>query len=378
MKFGVYVHIPFCRQKCLYCDFPSYTNQDYLFHEYTTALCREIAGQGGVLSANAVDTIYIGGGTPTILPIEFLVKIVDCLRSNLKIDSDAEISIESNPGTVDKEKLLILKKSGVNRISFGVQAFSDRLLQTIGRIHSAAEAVQAVETAQNTGFTNINIDLMYGLPGQSVENFCDSLTQAAALCVNHISVYGLKVEKDTPFDRLMNNGVLELPEEETEDDMYEYVNRVLPQHKFVRYEISNYAKKGKECRHNLKYWHYQPYVGVGAAAHSFVGGQRLANTADIEEYIRLSAAGRPATVFREKSDRDISMAEFAFLALRTARGLKFSEFAAYFRQDFLDSYGNVVNKLVKQQLINLNADGIHLTAAGMKFGNVVFTAFLPD
>lgn len=378
MKLGVYVHIPFCKQKCLYCDFPSYTGLDHLYQEYTTALCREIAGQGGVLSGNIVDTIYIGGGTPTILPGELLAKIVNCLQSNFKIEPTAEISIEANPGTVDREKLLVLKKSGINRISFGIQTFSARLLPVIGRIHSTDEAVQAVKIAQSIGLNNINIDLMYGLPGQNIEMLQESIIQAAGLDVAHVSVYGLKVEPGTPFAKLMDDGELALPQEETEETMYDLVNQLLPQHNFMRYEISNYAKEGKECRHNLKYWRYQPYVGVGAAAHSFIAGQRLANTANVADYMRLAAVGKTAAVFREKPDTATSRAEFAFLALRTVNGLIFEEFNAYFQQDFMKYYGKVVDKLVKQQLISLQTDGIYLTPTGMKYGNIVFAAFLPD
>jgi oxygen-independent coproporphyrinogen-3 oxidase len=378
MKIGLYIHIPFCQQKCLYCDFPSHANLVHLYQPYITALCQEISDWGGVLSGNSIDTIYIGGGTPTILSAESLKQILECVYTSFVIDGAVEISIEANPGTIDQEKLLILRSSGINRISFGVQSFSDSLLGSIGRIHSADQAVEAVRTAQKVGFKNINVDLMYGLPGQTCENLKRSVMQAIELGVTHISAYGLKVEEGTPFDTLNRQGKLMLPDEDVDEAMYVFTTEFLPQNGFMRYEISNFSKAGFECRHNLKYWQYQPYLGVGAAAHSFLQKERLSNISDVSQYIACVASGKLPIETRETPKLDIAMAEYIFLALRTVQGLTIQEFENYFARDFFQQYGKIVTKLARQKLIIVGEKQIYLTAIGMKYGNVVFCAFLPE
>ena len=378
MKMGLYVHIPFCQQKCLYCDFPSHDNLDYLYQPYVAALCREISGIGGVLSGSVVNTIYIGGGTPTVLSSASLLVILQQLRDSICIDEDAEISIEANPGTIDGEKLLALRAGGVNRISFGVQTFSDKLLSSIGRIHSAQQATEAVVMAQQAGFSNINIDLMYGLPGQSLMEFRDSVIKAVELNVSHISAYGLKIEEGTSFAAMEKNGTLILPDERDDEDMYELTTQLLPQQGFHRYEISNFAKAGYECAHNLKYWQYQPYIGVGAAAHSFCRGERLANVTDVLTYIQRMENNESPLEIRETPERGTAMAEYVFLALRTVQGLSVQAFNQYFNSSFFRQYGEVVIKLKAEMLIVVTDDKIYLTALGMKYGNVVFRAFLPE
>lgn len=378
MKIGLYIHIPFCQQKCLYCDFPSHANLTYLYQPYVAALCREISGMGGVLSDYGVDSIYIGGGTPTILSADCLGQILQAVHSNFSIDKRAEISIEANPGTIDKEKLLALRAGGVNRISFGVQTFSDSLLASIGRIHSAAQAIESVKMAQEIGFYNINIDLMYGLPGQSVRQLEESILQATKLNVTHISAYGLKIEEGTPFADLEDKGRLMLPREEEEDAMYELTTQLLPHHGFTRYEISNFAKDGYECIHNLKYWQYQSYAGLGAAAHSFLNNERLANTADVPSYIKAIENGKPAIETRENPKKEIAMAEYVFLALRTVKGLSVDGFNQYFKADFFSQYQHVLRDLLDKKLIIARGNQVYLTPVGMKYGNIVFGAFLPE
>lgn len=377
-KLGVYIHIPFCRQKCLYCDFPSCADAEPLYYDYTTALCREIAGRGGILSAGKIDTVYIGGGTPTILPDDCLLRIIDCLRSHGRIEAGAEFTVEANPGTLDSEKLAMLRACGVNRLSIGVQAFDDKLLGRAGRIHSADMAIAAVEQAAACGFDNISIDLMYGLPGQTIANFRDSLRRAAMLPVRHISAYGLKIEEGTPFAASLAAGRLELPDEAEEDAMYEAAVSFLPSQAFRRYEISNYAKAGAECRHNLKYWQYQPYLGLGAAAHSFLNKERSANTADVGEYIKRVTNGELPVESRETPEIAVAMAEYAFLALRTTLGLSFADFTGEFGMGFLVQYGKNLDRLAAQGLVAVDADSVRLTERGMKYGNIVFASFLPE
>ena len=377
MKIGLYIHIPFCQKKCLYCDFPSHDNLAHLYQPYVAALCREISGMGGVLSGDIVDTIFIGGGTPTVLSADSLRRIVQQVHDNFDLDKNVEISIEANPGTIDQEKLLTLRAAGVNRISFGVQTFHDPLLVRIGRIHSAAQGIESIKMAKRAGFNNINVDLMYGLPGQTTEQLRASILQAIALDVTHISAYGLKVEEGTPFARMEQQGTLQLPDEEIDEGMYDLTTHLLPQQGFMRYEISNFAKAGYECRHNLKYWQYQPYLGVGAAAHSFLRSQRLANMTDVATYIRAVEEGRSQATVRETPENSIAMAEYVFLALRTVAGLSVENFNHYFNADFSTYYAETIEMLVGKSLIESTGKAIFLTELGMKYGNVVFRAFLP-
>jgi oxygen-independent coproporphyrinogen-3 oxidase len=378
MKLGLYIHIPFCRQKCLYCDFPSVAGREELYDAYITALGRDFAGWGGVLSANAVDTVYIGGGTPTALPPDALARLGELIGRHLDIAGVSEFTAEANPGTLSPAKLAALRGMGVNRLSLGVQAFDDSVLAAAGRIHSAAEAVAAVEDAWSAGFAQLSLDLMYGLPGQSLDSFKAGLERAVALPVGHLSVYGLKVEEGTAFARQLAAGELLLPDEDEEEAMYGHTAEFLPAYGFERYEISNFARPGAACRHNLKYWHSQPYIGIGAAAHSFWQGERLANTADIGGYIGRLAAGASPLASRERPERPVAMAEYVFLALRTAAGLSYAGFADAFGESFGGRYGEITEKLISRGLLAAGAEGIRLTAAGMKYGNIVFASFLPD
>jgi oxygen-independent coproporphyrinogen-3 oxidase len=377
MKTGLYIHIPFCQQKCLYCDFPSYDNLPHLYQSYVAALCQEISGWGGVLSRGAIDTIYIGGGTPTLLSANSLKTILECVHKSFLVDKTAEISVEANPGTVNQEKLLALKSGGVNRLSFGVQTFSNQLLKSIGRIHTANQAIEAVREAQKAGFDNINLDLMYGLPGQTCKDLEASVRQAIELGVTHISAYGLKVEEGTPFAAMDKQGKLVLPEEQVDEEMYNFTTEFLPKHGFMRYEISNFSNVGYECRHNLKYWQYQPYIGVGAAAHSFFQKERISNISNVSQYISFAEKGKLPIEVRENPNIGIAMAEYIFLALRTVQGLSVSKFRDYFSCDFFQQYGKIVSELNRKKLIVVGENQISLTTIGMKYGNVVFRAFLP-
>ncbi|WP_284708386.1 radical SAM family heme chaperone HemW [Sporomusa sphaeroides] len=377
-KLGLYVHIPFCRQKCLYCDFSSYSEVEHLFTAYTTALCQQIADQGGKLYKPLVDTVYIGGGTPSVLPVPLLEQIVASLEDNFTIESGAEISMEANPGTVTRQQLAALKAAGINRLSFGVQSFNDDLLTGLGRIHQTADSLAVVEYAQAVGFNNISIDLMYGLPGQTVAGFFRELEQAAALHTAHISVYGLKLEEGTPLATAAEQGLLALPDEAAEEAMYNAMSEFLPSQGLARYEISNFARPGFECRHNLKYWHYQPYLGLGAAAHSFLNRQRTGTVTGIKEYISRVTTGRSPVVMEEILTLGESMAEYIFLALRTTCGMRLSHFTRYFGVDFFDLFGNVFARLQRQGLLEADDERIWLTDTGMKFGNIVFRSFLPD
>jgi oxygen-independent coproporphyrinogen III oxidase len=376
-KLGLYVHIPFCQQKCFYCDFPSFAGQEAFYASYTRALVREIVDQGACHSAETVDTLFIGGGTPTVLPLPFLTEICQAIGQSFLLADDIEWTIEANPGTVDAEELYQLRKLGINRLSFGVQSFDEGLLRRLGRIHTAQTAIRSVEQAQAAGFSNLSIDLMTGLPGQTLGQLEHTLEQAAKLPLRHLSVYALKVEEGTAFAVDEQAGHLHLPDEALDAAMDDFVVKFLSKQGFYRYEISNYAQKGFACRHNLKYWHYQPYVGLGAAAHSCLNGRRQANTSDIAAYIAAMTKGQSAVIFSETLGGAEARGEMIFLALRTTAGLLFRDYAKQFNRNFLQDYENILVNLRQQGLICQNKQGISLTNLGMKFGNVVFRTFLP-
>ena len=374
--FGVYVHIPFCRHKCFYCDFPSYAGEERWMSRYREALCREIAAQGyRCLQEGAVRTVYIGGGTPTALAADDLLAVICAVRESFRLTGEEEFTVEANPGTVDAKLLERLCEAGVNRLSFGVQSFSDALLAAIGRIHTAREAEDAVRMAQKAGF-RVSLDVMYGLPGQTLADLAASVARAAALAVRHISVYGLAVEEGTPFARMADEGRLDLPTDEVCGDMYDYITAELPRLGYRRYEISNYAKAGEESCHNLAYWQDVPYIGLGAAAHSYWHGRRTENEQDLCRYIACIEGGLSPAREEEPCSRESHIEEFAFLALRTADGIDKKCFRGTFASDVHEVYGEVIARLQAADLVEETTESIRLTEQGMKFGNRVFEAFL--
>lgn len=285
---AVYVHIPFCHQKCLYCDFASYAGcSQQQMDAYAEAVCTEIAGRAAEAENVAGGaTIYFGGGTPSTLPMDALAKVVGALKKYGFWRTPAEATIEVNPGTADLEKLRFFRGLGFDRISFGVQSLNDVELKTIGRIHSAAEALEAIRIAKEAGFKRISADLIYGLPGQTLESLKSTLEQLLMTGIEHMSVYGLIVEDGTPLAKLVDSGKLELPDEDTSADMFDLVQQMLKSAGFKRYEISNYAKNEQYSRHNLVYWQYHPYVAFGAAAAGFDGRVRRSSVEMVAPYIK--------------------------------------------------------------------------------------------
>lgn len=370
------MHIPFCKQKCYYCDFPSFAGQEACQEEYLDALLAEIREMGIRYRDRFVDTIFFGGGTPSILPAGALPRLLKEIGRSFCIDERAEISAEANPGTVDADKLLKWREAGINRISFGVQSFSDELLRGIGRIHTADEAREAIRLARKVGFDNINLDLIYGLPDQTVEMFARDIEEALALGTEHLSVYGLIVEEDTVLEQMIDDGRAVLPSEEDEEAMYDYVTTYLEQHGYHRYEISNYARADRECRHNLKYWRFGEYLGLGSAAHSFVGGRRFANERIPIDYIRRMRSEHTARLTEEAETMEELRGEYIFLALRTAVGVDTADFAHTFGADFFDVYGDIIERTLDEKLIERSKQYIRLTKLGMKYGNRVFARFV--
>ena len=374
---GIYVHIPFCQAKCSYCAFVSQVGNEKLQQEYVAALCREITAAGGDFSAHSVDSLFLGGGTPTVLQTDALALILQTIRQSFSLTPDAEISIEANPGTITARSLTALRQLGFNRLSLGVQSFDDRVLATAGRIHLAKDAETAFVLARQAGFDNVGMDLIYGLPLQTVASWQSTLEQAIMLNPDHLSAYGLKLEDGTPLAVAVEHGRQVLPSEADEETMYDQLNSLLPAAGFKRYEIANYAKPGRQCRHNLKYWRSLPFRGLGLAAHSFNGTHRFANIDNLTEYLQRTAAGQSVVLPPEETNEATLIAEYAFTALRLAEGLCYEEFQRRFDRDFCQIYSVVLQRLLKQKLIVQTDQAVFLTPRGMKFGNQVFAEFLP-
>ena len=385
-EFGLYIHIPFCWQKCFYCDFPSFAGREKKIDRYLQALEQEFAllRQRLYQKNNVRDTerkftprtIYIGGGTPTALNAHQLAKLLKIVQKYVAVGEAVEFTVEMNPGTVDREKLLLLQQAGVNRLSVGVQSFDDHCLKKIGRIHTAQEAADTIELAHNLGFGNISLDLIYGLPQQDMEILTQSVARALTLPVQHISIYGLQMEEGTAFHRMEALGKLQLPADELVEAMHDYIVEKLPEAGYQRYEISNYALPGYESKHNLAYWQDVDYLGLGSGAHSYWQGTRYENPRSIDDYISALEAGRLPAIVEEQVDRQAHMEEFCFLGLRTAAGINKNLFQQKFGVDLLTVYGRTIEKLVAQDLLQHTAKGIALTPLGMKYGNQVFAEFL--
>lgn len=346
---------------------------------YMQALYQEISGSCWGAAAwqdTPPSTVYIGGGTPTVLPSHFLPELVRFILRGSRLPADLEVTVEANPGTVSLPQLCSLRKAGVNRISFGVQSFADALLHRIGRLHDGRQAVQAVRAAKKAGFDNISIDLMYGLPGQTLQALVRDLAVALELGIQHISIYGLQVEPGTVFAAWQAKNKLFLPTEAETDMMYTYLTESLPAHGYQRYEISNFALPGFASRHNLGYWQDVPYLGFGAAAHSYWQGQRMVNEADIASYIAKISAGESVCKEEEPQTRAIAMEEFCFLALRTAAGIDKQAFMERFGCPIAEIYGSVIHSLADKGFLRDAGGSIFLTSLGMRYGNQAFADFL--
>ncbi|SHI00329.1 radical SAM family heme chaperone HemW [Clostridium grantii] len=368
-KISLYIHIPFCKKKCLYCDFPSYGNMENSMNEYVKVLSEEIKS----LEYNKFNTIFIGGGTPTFL----LLKEWEVLKESLNyklIKEPAEFTVEINPGTADKEKLLFLKNMGVNRLSIGLQAWQENLLKNLGRIHSKNEFLELYKNAREIGFDNINIDLMYGLPSQSFENWKETLKEVVLLEPEHISCYSLIIEENTPFYNMYNKGVIKIPSEEEERKMNEFTITYLKEKGYDRYEISNWAKKDKECKHNLVYWELENYIGCGSSAHSYINGSRFSNSDDIKEYMKNFFQLNKNEKYKNSIEAD--MEEFMFLGLRKIKGISIKKFNEKFKKSIFDIYGNVINKYVENGYLILNEDRIFLSEKGIEISNSIMCEFI--
>ena len=378
-NFGVYIHIPFCKQKCFYCDFPSFAGRERLIDNYLAALGRELelaAEKYGEQGRLGPATVYVGGGTPSLLDLNQLEDLFAAIDKYINWDFVDEFTIEANPGTLSLDKLRLMKEAGVNRISIGVQSFDDNCLKKIGRIHTAQEAAENVRLAQRVGFDNISIDLMYGLPGQTMETLKVSVEKALTLDVQHISIYGLQLEAGTVFARQQEMGKLQLPDDEQVEMMYDYITEVLPLNGYTRYEISNYALPGFESNHNCLYWQDVSYLGFGAGAHSYWQGSRYENPADIEQYISRISGGEILGYMEEQVGEKEHMEEFCFLGLRMTSGIKKGKFKEVFNKDIHEVFGETIKEMKSKDLLEETNTSLRLTKLGTKYGNVVFGGFI--
>mgnify|MGYP003086738596 FL=1 len=378
---GLYVHIPFCKQKCMYCDFPAYQNlQDY-YETYVYALVQEMdlwVSEHPESKAKPIDNIYFGGGTPTELSIQQLQMIVDKIKRTFTITDDCHMTIESNPGEVDLQYLTKLVKLGFNRISFGVQTFDDKALTMLHRSHNGEKAKQAVFDAKEAGFTDINIDLIYGLPRQTLEDIQYNLNILNDLPINHISTYGLQVEVGTYLYHLVQKNLISIPSESIDEAMYDTMMEGLKNQGFERYEISNFAKDSSYSRHNLKYWHYVDYLGFGAGAHSFYEGIRRSNNRNVMPYIQAVDRYTMPTIDTETITVERAQEDFCFLALRTKWGLDEQKFEDRFGVSVHNLFGNILEDLVTKGLLEYQNGSYHLSSEGAKHGNYVFSQFIRE
>jgi len=373
---GLYVHIPFCRSKCHYCDFNSYAGKEALISPYFDMLKREIACHADRLEDRPVKTVFIGGGTPSVADATYVYELLNMSRRCFIVRDDAEITIECNPGTLCKEKLKKYREAGINRLSIGLQAWQDRLLKMTGRIHTAKDFLESFGMAEKAGFENINVDLIFGLPGQTLENWQESLANVARLGPTHISCYSLKIEEGTPFERMLASGEIEYPDEELDRRMYGFAIEMLRENGFRHYEISNFARPGFECRHSMIYWKGEEYLGVGAGAHSFLDGKRSGNVSAVEEYISAVNKGLPPVEDEEIVDENGKMAEFMILGLRLTDGVSAREFESRFGADIFCLYAAKIEKLIAQHLLEIDGDRIKLTEKGLDLANKVFVEFI--
>lgn len=373
---ALYIHVPFCRRKCGYCSFVSGADRADDINAYVDAVRVELARRAG---GETLTSIYFGGGTPSLLSAGQLGDIFAAVRLHFNIRENAEISLEANPGTVDEDYLAEIRRLGINRLSLGFQSLDDAELGLLGRIHTAAEAREALAAARRAGFDNINLDLIYGLPGQTLAAWRRTLETAIDLHPEHLSLYALTLEPDTPMYRDVESGRLPAIDPDRAADQYELAEDMLDGADYRHYEISNWALPGRECRHNLVYWNNEPYLGIGVAAHSSVGGHRLANTDDLDAYL---AAFSGSSLSAGKMDEEISpamyRAESVILGLRQGQGIDLTAISGRLGIDVLSEYGVRFEEMMEAGLLERSNGNIRLTRRGRLLGNEVFWRLLPE
>lgn len=378
----LYIHIPFCVRKCVYCDFISGPQDEETIEKYVSSLLDEIRAHTlnkKLASEYNVATVFLGGGTPSILNISQIKRIFEVIKNTFAVIEDAEITIEANPGTVTREKLETYRACGINRISFGLQSTNNEELKLLGRIHTYEEFLESFCLARECGFDNINVDLISAIPKQTLASWEETLQNVIKLNPEHISAYSLIVEDGTPFAKVYGEGCpgeKDLPDEEEERRIYYRTEELLKEAGYHRYEISNYAKEGKECKHNLGYWERKEYLGIGIGAASLIDNTRYSNTPDLAKYIRdAKQLNKIQLDFQELSTKE-QMEEFVFLGLRKMEGISEREFTENFSMNIEECYGHQIEKLLKEGLLQKRDGRIMLTRRGIDISNYAFAEFL--
>lgn len=370
---SAYVHIPFCTQICYYCDFSKVFIKNQPVDAYLQALIREFESY----KIEQLRTLYIGGGTPTAISAEQLDYLLSHLTKNLDLSQLEEFTIEANPGDLTPDKIAVLEKSAVNRISLGVQTFNDKHLKRIGRGHNEAQIYESIDSLKGAGFDNISIDLIYALPGQTMADVKENVAKAIALDIPHLSLYSLILEHHTVFMNKMRRGKLNLPTEDLEADMFDYIIAKLESHGFEHYEISNFTKPGRESRHNLMYWDNAEYYGVGAGASGYVDGVRYRNRGPIQHYLKGVAQGNPRLEEEVLTKQEMMEEEF-FLGLRKKEGVSISRFEEKFAENFSNRYGDIVEKLTRDGLVQVTDGRLRMTKKGLFLGDTVAEKFIVE
>ena len=394
-EIGIYIHIPFCLKKCNYCDFISYENKLDIQEKYINNLKQEIYSQRDIIKNSKVTTIYIGGGTPSIIESKYILEIIEYLKNYIDRSNfeNIETTIEVNPGTVTEQKLKDYHDIGINRLSIGLQAVQDELLKMLGRIHNYEQFLETYNMAKKVGFKNINVDLMIGLPEQSIGDVKESIDKILELKPEHVSVYSLIVEDGTKISKLIENGVYSLPDEELERMEYSYVKNKLELVGYEHYEISNFAKEGYYSKHNLNCWKQMEYLGFGVSAHSYYENIRFSNTEDLNTYINASSQDFEEFNFKNlynkiESDKsklkiiqeiqniEDKKKEYMLLGLRTLKGVSISEFKQKFGENPIYLFRKELEKLVNEDLLRVDLDNIMLTRKGLDLANIVWEEFV--
>ena len=379
MNSGIYIHIPFCEKKCGYCDFYSVTELDFK-QEFLDCLEKEITLYAKEFSNEKIfDTIYFGGGTPSLLLPGQIYNILNLLTKYFKIDSNSEITLEVNPGTISQQNLLEFKNDGVNRLSIGVQSFYDAELQFLGRIHNADQSIKAIQYAKEAEYKNISIDLIYAMPNQKIKNWELSLNKTIELNPEHIAAYNLTIEKNTPFYDLKKNGKIKSLSESQEKEFFNITHSTLANSGYIHYEVSNFAR-GEEfiSKHNYKYWQHIHYIGFGPSAHSFWNNQRWSNYSALNKYISFCKQNKKPIDFTESlKSKDLEF-EYIFLSLRTYKGLNLKKFREKFHFGFADKYKSIFSKLIKEKYAEINTNYFKLTNKGMMICDEILPLFIKN
>lgn len=379
-RIELYIHIPFCVRKCRYCDFLSMPAEEYIQELYIRQLIEEISVQSQFYTDYVVSTIFFGGGTPSILKSVHITNLMSAIYAHWKVEANAEISLEANPGTLSQERLMNYRTAGINRLSIGLQSSNNSELKVLGRIHTFETFLESYETARNAGFENINIDLISGIPGQTLNSWKNTVKRVAMLKPEHISAYSLIIEEGTEFHDLYSSkeGKKLLPDEETDRAMYHETSKILSTYGYGKYEISNYAREGYACRHNIGYWTGEEYLGLGLGASSYTMGRRFHVENDLDNYLHIDMHQDITPLYediQELTDKD-KISEFMILGLRMTRGVSSAEFAERFNRNMMDMFYYEFDKHVRHGLLEIVPPYVRLTDKGMDLANVVMQDFI--